>query len=39
MNKSLEEEIEKYKKLLEKEMIKKDEFEAIKENLIKKYQS
>lgn len=39
MNKSLEEEIEKYKELLEKEMIKQEEFEAIKEKLIEKYKS
>lgn len=39
MNKSLEKEIEKYKELLEKEMIKQEEFEAIRDKLIKKYQS
>lgn len=39
MNKSLEKEIEKYKELLEKEMINQDEFETIREKLIKKYQS
>lgn len=35
MNNSLEHEIEKYKELLEKEMITQEEFEAIKEQIIK----
>lgn len=39
MNKSLEDEIKKYKELLKKQMISQDEFEIIKERIIKKFQS
>lgn len=39
MNSNLEMEISNYKELLEKEMITEEEFEVIKEKLIKKYEA
>ncbi len=39
MDNSLEKEIEKYRDLLEKEMITEEEFEIIKQQIIKKYKA